>query len=91
MDIQTAYLNADIDEKIFMQQPESFEKHNEQGNPLVSKLNKGLYGLKQFGRNSYLIISFLGFLGFVPTIQDECLFLKKDKRYIEGMICLWLY
>ena len=61
MDIKTAYLNADIDEKIFMQQTESFEKYNEQGNPLVSKLNKYFDGLKQSGRNLYLIIKiFLG-------------------------------
>ena len=26
MDIKTAYLNFDIDEEIFMQQPEGFEK-----------------------------------------------------------------
>ena len=28
MDIKTAFLNADIDEEIFMQQPEGFEKYN---------------------------------------------------------------
>ena len=47
MDIKTAYLNTDTDEETFMQQPEGFEKHNDQGNPLVRKLNKSLYGLKQ--------------------------------------------
>ena len=51
MDIKTAYLNADLDEEIFMQQPEGFEKYNDQGNPIVCKLNKSLYGLKQSGRN----------------------------------------
>ena len=34
-----------------MQKPYSFEKYNEQGNPLVYKLNKSLYGLKQYDRN----------------------------------------
>ena len=81
MDIPTAYLNADIDEEIFMQQPESFEKYNDQRNPLVCKLNKNLYGLKQSGRNWYLTIKgFLGGLGFVPSIQDECLFIKSIKE-----------
>ena len=81
MDIKTAYLNADIDEEIFMQEPEGFEKYNEQGNPLVCKLNKSSYGLKQCGRNWYLTIkSFLGGLGFVSSIQDECLFIKKGQR-----------
>ena len=40
MDIKSAYLNADIDGEIFMQQPEGFKKNNEQGNPLVCKLKK---------------------------------------------------
>ena len=47
MDIKTAYLNADIDEEIFMQQPDGFEIYNDQGNPFVCKLNKSLHGLKQ--------------------------------------------
>ena len=51
MDIKTAYLNADIDEKIFMQHSEGLEKFDKQGNPLVCKLKKSLYGLKQSGRN----------------------------------------
>ena len=68
-----------------------FKKYNDQGNPLVCKLNKNLYGLKQSGRNWYLTIKgFLGGLGFVPSIQDECLFTKNDKGDIEGMICLWV-
>ena len=44
MDIKIAYLNADFDEEIFKQHPEGFEKYNEQGNPLVCKLNKSFYG-----------------------------------------------
>ena len=71
MDIETAYLNADSDKEIFMQQPEGFEKYNEQGNRLVCKLSKSLYGSKQCGRNWYLTLKgFLGVLGF-PSIQDE--------------------
>ena len=58
MDIKTAYLNADIDEEIFMQEPEGFEKKNsEEGSPLVCNLGKSLYGLKQSERNWYLTIS----------------------------------
>ena len=56
MDIKTAYLNADIEEEIFMQQPEGFRKFDKQGNPLICKLRKSLYGLKQCGRNWYLTI-----------------------------------
>ena len=46
MDVKTAYLNADIDCEIYVQQPEGFIKTNKEGEKLVCKLNKSLYGLK---------------------------------------------
>ena len=52
MDVKTAYLNAPIDCDIYMEQPEGFEKVGKNGEKLVSKLKKSLYGLKQSGRNS---------------------------------------
>ena len=56
MVIKTAYLNADIEEETFMQQPQVFEKFDKQGNALICKLGKILYGLKQSGRKWYLTI-----------------------------------
>ena len=45
MDIKTAFLNGDLDEEIYMLQPEGYiipgKEHK------VCKLNKSLYGLKQ--------------------------------------------
>ena len=71
-----------------MQQPEGFEKYNEQGNPLVCKLNKSLYGLKQYFGNRYLAMKiFLGGLVFISSIQDECLFFKKGEGQVRGLIC----
>ena len=91
MDIKTAYLIADIEEEIFMQQPEGSEKFDKQGHPLICKLRKNLDGLKQSGRNWYLTIkTFLNQLGFAPAIQDECLFIKKGENGIEGLVCLWV-
>ena len=56
-----AYLIANINEEVFMQQHEGFEKHNGQGFPLVCKLKKNLYALTQSSKNWYLTIK--GFLG----------------------------
>ena len=92
MDIKTEYLNADIEEEIFCeQQPEEFEKNDKQGNPIICKLRKNLYGLKQSVKNWDLTIkSFLSQLGSTAAIQDECLFKKKGLIIIEGIVCLWV-
>lgn len=43
LDVETAFLNGDIDKEIFMRQPPGFSENNN----LVCKLNKAIYGLKQ--------------------------------------------
>lgn len=48
MDVTAAYLNGELSEEIFMQQPEYF--YNSQHSNMVCKLNKTIYGLKQSGR-----------------------------------------
>ncbi len=47
MDLKTAFLNGDHEEEIYMEQPEGF---TQEGEHLVCKLHKSLYGLKQFPR-----------------------------------------
>ena len=45
MDVKTAFLNGDIDETIYMVQPENFESNDSK--QLVCKLKKSIYGSKQ--------------------------------------------
>ena len=60
MNAKTAYLNADIDCEIYMEQPEGFVQFTDKNEKLVCKLKKSLYGLKQSGRNwNNLLHSFL--------------------------------
>jgi hypothetical protein len=51
VDIESAYLNATLDEEVYMTPPGGVLKPNKQGK--VCKLRKALYGLKQAGREWY--------------------------------------
>ena len=51
MDVQSAFLNGDLDEEIYMSQPEGFIEEGQED--LVCRLKKSLYGLKQAGRTWY--------------------------------------
>lgn len=49
--LKTAFLHGELEEQLFMSQPEYFEQESE--TPLVCKLKKSLYGLKQAPRQWY--------------------------------------
>ena len=77
MDVQTAYLNAPLKERVYMRQPEGFE----QGGPnKVCLLQRALYGLKQSGRewNTHLN-EFVLSLGFVRCVSDSCVYVKTSR------------
>ncbi|KAH9656751.1 hypothetical protein KPL70_022797 [Citrus sinensis] len=75
MGVKTAFINGDIEEIIYMVQPENFVL----GDPkkMVCKLTKSIYGLKQASRQWYfkfhqIIISY----GFEANVIDECVYHK---------------
>jgi hypothetical protein len=78
LDVPQAFLNADIEEEVYMELPEGYRKGKEH---LVCRLLKALYGLKQAPRNWYLLIrKFVhAELGFRATVSDPCLFFLRSK------------
>ncbi|GFV77405.1 copia protein [Trichonephila clavipes] len=75
-DVSTAFLYGDLEETIFMKQPEGFKD----GSGRVCKLKRSLYGLKQspccwnkcFGQ-------FLKDLGFKASEADPCIYNRERK------------
>ena len=70
MDIKSNHLNAPIQEDIYMEQPEGYQKCKQ----MVCKLKQSLYGLKQSGRNRFeCLSSHLFELNFKASLHDPCL------------------
>ena len=52
MDVKTTFLNGDMDEDVYMEQPTGFTEVGKED--LVCKINNSIYGLKQASRQWYL-------------------------------------
>lgn len=76
MDVKTAFLNGDLDEILYMEQPRDFEK----GDPekIICRLKKSLHGLKQAPRYWYAKIDnfLLHTFGMSRNLADECVYIR---------------
>ena len=89
-DIRQAFLQAKLDEDLYMRIPPGLPRFDAGGKALVAKLKKSLYGLKQAGREfNILLVNFLETLGFKRSIIDSCLFIKDTKTDII-MLAVWV-
>ncbi|KAI5341456.1 hypothetical protein L3X38_020730 [Prunus dulcis] len=87
MDVKTAFLNGDLYEEIYMQQPEGFIQEGREDQ--VCKLRKSIYGLKQASRQWYLKFDeVVRSHGFSESPVDECIYIKVSGR---NFIFLILY
>lgn len=73
MDAITAFLQGDIDEELYMQQPIGFND----GSGKVCRLNKAIYGLRQAGRQwNKKLDAFLLRIGYKRSLSDPCVYVK---------------
>jgi hypothetical protein len=94
MDVMTTFLHGDLEEKIYVKQPEGFVVKGKKD--LVCKLKRSLYGLKKSPRmwyqnfNTY-ILSF----GFVRSKVVHCIYSKEEgdnfiyvALYVDDMLLI---
>ncbi|GAA0171470.1 transmembrane signal receptor [Lithospermum erythrorhizon] len=75
LDVKTAFLHGDLDEEIFMEQPEGFKERGKED--MVCQLQKSLYGLKQAPRQWYKRFdAFMDKQNFKRTQVDHCVYVK---------------
>ncbi|CAL2238507.1 unnamed protein product [Prunus armeniaca] len=86
MDVKTAFLHGDLEETIFMAQPEGFVEYGKEN--LVCQLKKSLYGLKQSPRQWYKRFDyFMLKINFRRCLYDCCVYYHV---FQDGMIILLL-
>ena len=89
-DVNSAYLNADLEGDVYVEQPPRFEIPGK-GSKLVCKLLKGLYGLKQAGRYwNRTLYKCLTEFGLTRSMIDSCCYSKSNLCGNRIFICVWV-
>ncbi|KAM0055964.1 putative RNA-directed DNA polymerase [Helianthus debilis subsp. tardiflorus] len=89
MDVKTAFLNGELDEEVYMKQPEGFVLPGQEHK--VCKLIKSLYGLKQAPKQWHqkfdeVILSH----GFLLNQADKCVYSRFESSGKGVIICLYV-
>ena len=88
MDVKTAFLNGDLSEEIYKDQPEGFISPGQEKK--VCKLIKSLYGLKQAPKQWHKKFDMVMMLnGFTINEYDKCVYVKvTNNGYV--IVCLYV-
>jgi len=88
MDVKTAFLHGDLEETIYMEQPEGFVEDKSK----VCLLKKSLYGLKQSPRQWYRRFDeFILKTGFVRSGYDSSVYMLKRGEKVILYLLLHVY
>ena len=83
MDVNTAFLNGDLEEEIYMKIPDGFPDATARKRGMCLLLRKGLYGLKQASRNwNHSIDEHLRGMGFVTSAADPCIYVLPGEELV---------
>ena len=88
MDVKTAFLNGELSEEVYIEQPEGFVAPGNEHK--VCRLEKSLYGLKQAPKewHAKFDTAILKF-GFRYNSADRCLYSKTTSAY-KVLVCLYV-
>ena len=79
LDVQTAFLNAPLEEDVYIEIPEGFQQFGSRTKCL--KANMSIYGLRQAGRNwNKFFKKKLIDMGYVQSAADPCIFIKYNQE-----------
>ena len=94
LDVKTAFLNGDLEEELYMEQPVGFVETDREAE--ICHLKKSLYGLKQASRAwNAKFHGFLAQYGLTRSTADPCICVRKEDDEItimaiwvdDGLIC----
>ena len=89
LDVQTAFLNADVEEEVYVRMTPGYETYDKSGVPFVMKLKKSLYSLRQSPKNWFgTMDGHLSNIGFRSLKSDPCVYVFEHKT---GTAILTIY
>ena len=89
LDVKIAFLHGDLNEEIFMEQPEGFKVKRKEN--MVCKLKKSLYGFKQTPQQWYKKFnSFMMSQEYKRTFADPCVYFRRFHDINSSYSCYML-
>jgi len=91
LDIENAFIEGTLDEDIDMVLPEELFR-NSDGTPVVVRLLKAIYGLKQASHVFYmLMVTALAAIDMHPSPYDPCLFIHiEESTQLITIVLMWV-
>jgi hypothetical protein len=90
LDVTAAFLQAELDEKIYMRMPPGYSSTID-GEEAIMELKRAVYGLKQASASFFNAMDqHLRKKGFVPTLGDPCLYRRVNSNGSVILVCLYV-
>ena len=89
MDVKSTFLNGELEEEVYMEQPQGYEVPGQEDK--IYRLKKELYGLKQALRAWYNHIdAYLTLNGFLRSECEPTLYVKTNQQGNMLIVCLYV-